>query len=83
MNTADRIRQYLFGTLIPTPAGSWPGDDADLFEQGLDSLRVMQLLVFIEQQLGVKLPDEEITPERISTVASLTELVDVHRTASA
>jgi acyl carrier protein len=83
MNTAQQIQTYLFGTLIPTRAGAWPDENADLFELGLDSLRVMQLLVFIEQRLGVKVPDEEITPERISTVANITELVDVHRAAGA
>lgn len=81
MNTEEEIRKFLFGTLIPTPSDSWPNADADLFELGLDSLRVMRLLVFIEQQLGVNIPDEEITPERIATLRHITELVALHRPA--
>jgi acyl carrier protein len=43
------------------------------------SLRVMQLLVFIEDKLGVMLPDHEVTPERIGTLKSLVEWTDSHR----
>lgn len=78
-NTRDRIRNYLFGTLIPTPREAWPADDADLFENGMDSLRLMQILVFIEQDIGVHLPDEEVTHERMSTVRSIVEFVGRHR----
>jgi acyl carrier protein len=79
MNTRDRIRVYLFDTLIPTPAASQPGDEADLFAHGMDSLRLMQLLVFIEEKLGVNLPDHEVTPERVGSVKSIVEWVDEHK----
>lgn len=81
MNVRDTLRDYLFGTLIPTPAAAWPGDDADLFEAGMDSLRVMQLLVFVEDKLGVNLPDHEVTPERIGTVSALVGWIESHRNA--
>lgn len=79
MNTRDQVRNYLFGTLIPIPRESWPADDADLFENGMDSLRLMQLLVFIEQEVGVHLPDQEVTHERMSTVQSVVEFINRHR----
>ena len=77
-NKRDRLRAYLFGTLIPTPEASRPADDADLFAHGMDSLRLMQLLVWIEDKLDVRLPDHEVTPERIGTVSSLAEWVESH-----
>jgi acyl carrier protein len=79
MNTHETLRSYLFGTLIPTPKEKWPADEADLFDAGLDSLRVMQMLVYIEDKLGVNLPDHEVTPERIGTIKSLTEWVQSHQ----
>jgi acyl carrier protein len=45
----------------------------------MDSLRLMQLLVFIEQEVGVNLPDHEVTPERIGTVDSIVEWVGQHK----
>lgn len=76
MKVRDVLRGYLFGTLIPTERNAWPSDDADLFEAGLDSLRVMQLLVFIEEKFGVHLPDHEVTPERIGSIESLSSWIE-------
>ena len=81
METRQQLRNHLFETLIPTPAGAWPADDADLLDLGLDSLRVMQLLVFVEERLGVNLPDDEVTPERISSVDALVDWIDEHARA--
>jgi acyl carrier protein len=75
----ERLCAYLFGSLMPTPPESRPGDDADLFESGLDSVRIMRLLVFLEEEFRVRLPDEEITPERIGTVNALVALVEQAR----
>jgi D-alanine--poly(phosphoribitol) ligase subunit 2 len=81
MNIRDALRRQLFEVLIPTPPGAWPGDEEALFSRGLDSLRVMRLLVWIEEQLGVQLPDDEITPERLASVSALAGLVEEHARA--
>lgn len=79
MDTRERIRNFLFDTLIPTPRESWPDDAADLFEQGMDSLRLMQTLAFIERDLGVRLPDEEVSPERVGSVNAIVEWIGRHQ----
>jgi acyl carrier protein len=79
MQLRDQLREGLFTTLIPLPADRWPDDDANLFQLGLDSMRVMRLLVFIEQRLKVVVPDEEVTPESIGTVNGLLRLIESHR----
>ena len=78
-NSRDQLRQYLFTTLIPTARGDWPADDVELLDRGLDSLRMMQLLVFIEREMGVHLPDHELTPERVGNVAALSAWIDERR----
>jgi acyl carrier protein len=79
MSVREQLREGLFTTLIPLPPDRWPDDDANLFQIGLDSLRVMRLLVFIEQRLKVAIPDEEVTPESIGTVSALLRLIESHR----
>ncbi len=78
-HTREQLRSYLFSTLIPTPKERWPADDADLYGAGMDSLRLMQLLVFVEEKLKVLLPDQEVTPDRIETVNALVEWIEATR----
>jgi acyl carrier protein len=79
MQVRDAVRKYLFETLLLCPVEPWPADDANLFEHGLDSLRVMRLLVFVEEQLGVHLPNHEITRQRLGTIQALVEWIEQHR----
>ncbi len=76
MNLREQLRKQLFDVLLPTPPSAWPGDEDDLFLLGLDSLRITRLLAWIERTLGIELPDGEITPERIGSVAALLELIE-------
>ena len=73
------IRDYVFGTLLPTPEAERPGNDANLFDHGLDSLRLMKLLVFVEEAIKVNLPDHEVTPERVESIDAIVAWIDEHR----
>ena len=77
--TRERLRKHLFEELIPLQREEWPDDDDDLFEVGMDSVRVMRLLVFIEEELDVRIPEDSIVPEGIGRVSALLELVEAHR----
>ena len=81
MDTASTVRTYLFGTLLPLPKEKWPDDDADLFDLGFNSVRIMRLLAFLETELQTAIPDEAITPERLSSVRQIAQLVDSGRSA--
>lgn len=49
----------------------------------LDSLAVIQLMVFVGESFGVTIEDEDFTPENLASVGSLIELVERKRTACA
>jgi acyl carrier protein len=51
--------------------------DASLTRSGIiDSTGVMEILLFLEEQFGIKVPDDEITPENLDTIDHLVRYVD-------
>jgi acyl carrier protein len=50
--------------------------DASLTQQGvLDSMGVLELIMFIEERFGVKVPDEDTLPENLDSVARIVHYV--------
>jgi acyl carrier protein len=78
--TADRLRGIVSRTLAISP----PQTDTDLVETGvLDSLALVELLVAVEEQFGIRFAPEELEIERFRSVAALVELVESHGSAAA
>jgi acyl carrier protein len=50
-------------------------EDADLFEAGLDSMGIMQLLLRIETEFGVRLRLADVTREKFSTVRKISAVL--------
>jgi acyl carrier protein len=49
--------------------------DAELGKLGLDSMQSIELLMALEQEFGVTIPDEKITVETFATPANLLALI--------
>ena len=71
--TPDRIRELIDGQLIELHAGFGP--EEDLFEAGLDSMAIMQLLLILEEEFGVVIPMGEVTRDNFHTTTAITRLV--------
>lgn len=78
--TADLIRELIDGQLIELSPGF--GSNEDLFEAGLDSMAIMQLLLMIEETFGVVIPMGEVTRENFHTTAAIARLVIAKQPAS-
>ena len=54
----------------------------DLYALGLDSMAIMQLLILVEEEYGVSLPEGSLTRENFSTVRQLAALIRSERHAA-
>lgn len=56
-----------------TPSGSAPvAPDTDLIESKiLDSLSLVRLVVFLEDELGTKIPLEDVVPDNFASVGAM------------
>lgn len=55
------------------------GPDEQLLNGVLDSIDVLRLVVFVEQQYNTKIEDDELIPENFETVRSLAALLESKR----
>jgi acyl carrier protein len=67
----QKIKSYIFQELIFTDDPDEFGEDDDLLQAGLDSMAIMRLVLFIENEFGVVLPDDELAPENLQTLGRL------------
>lgn len=51
------------------------GPQDDLFDAGFDSMSLSRILVFVEDQFGVTIPDEDVVLDEISTLETMTAFV--------
>ena len=56
---------------------------SNLYEAGLDSMAIMQLLVLVEEEFGVAIPESDLTRHNFSTVHHLAELIRAKTIGSA
>ena len=63
------LRERLLETRAPF------GYDTDLYTLGMDSMAIMQLLILIEEEYGVSLPECSLTGQNFSTVTHLARLI--------
>jgi len=50
--------------------------DCDLYAEGLDSMALMQLILILEQEMGVRIGPEDLAKENFQTLAAIATLVE-------
>lgn len=66
------VRKYVTENYLYMRPGFDLGDEDSLFEAGIiDSMGVMELIVFLEEGLGLAVQDEEITEDNLGSLAAI------------
>ena len=81
----ESLEQQLVQLVSERLLETQPGFNADsnLYDSGLDSMAIMQLLILLEEEYGVAVPESELTRQNFSTVRSVARLVRARTTPSA
>jgi acyl carrier protein len=79
----DHLDQQLVTLVSERLLETQPGFDADsnLYEAGLDSMALMQLLILVEEEYGVSIPEAALTKQNFSTIRHLSQLIVERRAA--
>lgn len=76
MTTQDTLRQYIIDDIIRQPNLDLAPTDRLIDRGYLTSLDVVNLLGFIEEQLGVMIDPDDVTEEHFQTLESIAALVE-------
>jgi acyl carrier protein len=72
---ADRIARLVQKILAKRGIERAVAPDADLADSGLSSLDMVNLMLAVEAEFGVKIPDADMTPASFRSVARIGALV--------
>jgi acyl carrier protein len=76
MNNQQILLDYIKNDLLKGRMANLNVDD-DLLDSGiLNSLGILQLVAFIDERLGIQVPDEDVVYENFHSVAALTSYLD-------
>jgi len=77
MKVKESIKEYIVNELVVDKQYDSLSDSDQLIESGIiDSLGIMKLIGFIEDNLSVQIDDMELIPENFSSVDAISSLVE-------
>lgn len=70
------IRNHIAQNILFSSKGYPHPDDASFLEEGIiDSMNVMELIMFVEETFGVEATDEEIIPDNFDSVNKIAAFI--------
>lgn len=75
-NVLSRVRQFILANFLFGDASKMPGDSESLLASGvLDSTGVLELVEFLEDDLGVPVADHETIPANLDSMENIAAFV--------
>lgn len=73
---AARLRSYIASNLLFTGDGFGYSDDASFLGEGIiDSVGVMELVLFVEQEFSIMVEDKDVTRDNFDSVSNLSRYI--------
>jgi len=69
MDIESEIRKFIAKNLLYSGDGFRYGDDVSFLEEGIvDSIGVMELVAFVEENYKIQVNDQDVTPDNFDSV---------------
>ncbi len=76
----SKLRDFIVDTFLFGDGAEELSDEDSLLERGvIDSTGVLEVTAFLEDDLGVKVGDEDLVPDNFDSIAKLTAFVMTKR----
>lgn len=72
----DTLRSYIAESILFSGKGFPYSDGASFLENGIiDSMNIMEIVMFAEEKFGIRIRDDEIIPDNLDSVNRLAEFI--------
>ncbi len=76
MELKEKLRHFILRELCQDGNIKFLQDDEQLIEKGIiDSLGIISLLAYLDENFGILLSEEELSPKNFATLQSICDLV--------
>lgn len=79
----ERVRQFIAENFYVANAAELAGEASLIATGVIDSTGVLELISFLESEYGISIADDEVTPENLETIDSITRFVTAKQKQSA
>lgn len=80
----EKIRKFIADSILYSNSGYPYPDDTSFLENGIvDSMNVMEIVMYAEEKFGIKVKDEDIVPANFDSVRNLAEFIRRKQTTTA
>jgi acyl carrier protein len=79
MSTQDLLGKYILDELAKGRKSKISPQDDLLSEGIIDSLGILQLVSYIEEEFSLAIPDEDVVIENFQSLDALSSYVDAHK----
>lgn len=73
--TSDRIKEFIKTEIMFEDSTTALADDTPLLGTVMDSLGLMQLVAFLEEEFSVEIDDADVTVDNFRTVGDIERLI--------
>jgi acyl carrier protein len=74
-SSTDRVTRLVRELLVKRSIDRQIGNDDSLTESGLSSLDIVNLMLGVETEFAIKIPDRDMTPSNFRSIAQIDRLV--------
>jgi len=83
MSTEAKIRDYILDNYLFTDDQSALANQESFLDKGIiDSTGIMELIMFLEEEFGFSVEDEELIPENLDSVNNIVAFVNRKQAAN-
>ena len=77
MSSIETIREFITNEIMQRPLKTHICDNDQLVESGIiDSLSIITLLSFLEEEFSIQIQNEDLVPENFASLSAIATLVN-------